>query len=96
MAMKEIFGNGEWQLILGILLGVVVLGFFGWAKFKRDERIVTGFLEDSGVERDHDERTTIAISSATRLAKRRVKKVCRKSSKIRKDDADKGSWKLHP
>jgi len=65
-------------------LVVVILGVFGWLKFRRDEKIVMEFLKNSGVETRDDFTTTTAISSATRLSEARIRKVCGKSAMIRK------------
>jgi len=82
------------QGVLATLLVVFVLGIFGWLKFKRDERIVTGFLKRSGIETGRIPATTQAISSATKLSEERIGKVCSKSTLIRRSRREKGSWKL--
>jgi hypothetical protein len=91
--MSDFFKNGIVQGVLATLIGVLVLGIFGWLKFKRDEKIVTKFLKNSGVETRHNFRTTHAISSATNLSEERIRKVCSKSSKIRRNQKEKESWK---
>lgn len=92
--MSDFFSDGTVQGVLAMLFAVFVLGIFGWLKFKRDEKVVTDLLKNLGVESCHTHRTTHAISSATRLSKKRVHKVCGKSAKIRKSRKEKGSWKL--
>jgi len=79
--------------LLAIPAGVLVLGLFGWLKFKRDEKVVADFLRDSGVEAQPENKTTYEISSSTNLHERRVRKICRKSARIRGEDED--SWKFH-
>jgi len=71
-------------VVLATLVVVVILGVFGWLKFRRDEKIVMEFLKNSGVETRDDFTTTTAISSATRLSEARIRKVCGKSAMIRK------------
>jgi len=92
--MTDYFENGIVQGVLATLLVVFVLGIFGWLKFKRDERIVAGFLKNSGIETGRIPATTQAISSATNLSERRTGKVCSKSTLIRRSRKDKGSWRL--
>ncbi len=92
--MSDFFSNGTVQGVLAMLIAVLVLGIFGWLKFNRDEKVVTDLLKSLGVESCHTHRTTHAISSATNLSKKRVKKVCGKSSRIRKSRKEKKSWKL--
>jgi hypothetical protein len=92
--MSDFFKNGIVQGLLVTLIGAIILGLFGWLKFKRDEKIVAKFLQNSGVETPHTFRTTHAISSSTNLRKERIRKVCSKSSKIRRNQKEKESWKL--
>ena len=83
------------KIVLVSLVVVIVLGLFGWLKFRRDERIVIEFLKSAGVESGDDCTTTAAISSATRLSETRIRRVCSKSTVIRKHHEDSESWKLH-
>ena len=93
--MSDFFKNGIVQGVLATLVGVLILGLFGLLKFKRDEKIVTEFLKNSGVDNSHTFKTTNAISSDTNLSKERIRNVCSKSSKIRRNQKEKGSWKLY-
>ena len=91
--MNELFENETVKLVFGALVVVFVLGVFGWLKFKRDEKLVASFLKDSGVDDEPIHKTTYEISSATRLHEKRVRKVCLKSTRIKKEQDD--SWKFH-
>ena len=91
--MNELFENEIVKLAFAALVGVLVLGLFGWLKFKRDEKVVASFLKDSGVDARRIHKTTYEISSATNLHEKRVRKVCRKSTRIKKEQDD--SWKFH-
>ena len=82
--MSDFFKNGIVQGVLATLVGALILGIFGWLKFKRDEKIVTKFLKNFGVETHHAFRATHEISSATNLNEKPIRKVCSKSSKIRR------------
>lgn len=82
------------QGVLATLIGVLILGIFGWLKFRRDEKIVTEFLKNSGIEPRDVSRTTQAISSATNLSEARIGKVCSKSTMIRRNQKEKESWEL--
>lgn len=91
--MSDFFNNDILQWLLGTLIGGLILGLLGWLKFRRDEKIVSEFLKKSGVETGHTYRTTQTISSVTNLSKKRIRKVCNKSSRI-KNGKDKDSWKI--
>ena len=92
--MSDFFSNGIVQCVLVTLVVVVVLGFFGWLKFRRDEKIVIEFLKKSGVETGDASGTTDAISSATELSEARIRRICSKSARIRKHGKEKGCWTL--
>ena len=51
--MSHFFNDGVIQGVLAVLIAALVLGIFGWLKFKRDERIVDRFLKQSGVASGH-------------------------------------------
>jgi len=92
--MSEFFNNQIVQWVLATLIGGLILGIFGWLQFRRDEKIVTEFLKKSGVETSHTYRTTHAISSVTNLSKKRIRKVCSKSPRIKRNKKEKESWKI--
>ena len=48
--MSQLFND---TIVQGVIAGVIValvLGIFGWLKFKRDEKIVSQFLKKSGFD----------------------------------------------
>jgi hypothetical protein len=83
------------KVVLASLLVVVILGLFGWLKFRRDEKVVIDFLKHAGVDADDDITTTTAISSATRLSESRIRRICGSSASIRRHREDIESWRLH-
>ncbi len=83
------------KVVLVTLVVVIILGLFGWLKFRRDEQIVIAFLKNSGVETGNDYTTTNAIASATRLSETRIRKICGRSDRVRRHHEDRESWKLH-
>ena len=91
--MNELFDNGVVEWVLALLVAIFVLGVFGWLKFKRDEKVVADFLKTSGLEERPRLKTTEEISLATKLHVKRVRRVCRKSTRIKKEQD--GSWKFH-
>ena len=91
--MSEAGLNEIVQWLFGALVAAAVLGFFGWAKFKRDEKLVTEVLKRSSVDPRSVRKTVHEISSVTKLHVKRVKKICRKSTRIKKEQD--GSWRLH-
>ena len=46
--MRNFFDNDGILVVLATLVVVVILGIFGWLKFKRDEKIVMEVLKHSG------------------------------------------------
>ena len=92
--MDNFLDIGIVRMILAIVIGVLVLGLFGWFKFRRDEKIVADFLKTSGVSPDDAFKTTGAISSATHLSENRIRVICGKSTRFRRHREDKESWKL--
>ena len=92
--MNDFFNNRIVQGVLATLVAVVILGVFGWLKFRRDEKIVIEFLKKSGVEAGDASGSTDDISSATRLSEARINRICSKSTMIRKHRKEKGHWTL--
>ena len=91
--MGEAGLNEILQWLFGVLVAAAVLGFLGWAKFKRDEKLVTEVLRRTSVDSRIVRKTIHEISSVTKLHEKRVKKICRKSTRIKKEQD--GSWRLH-
>ncbi|MDX2505260.1 MAG: hypothetical protein QNL62_12410 [Gammaproteobacteria bacterium] len=92
--MSDFLNNDIVQWVLGTLIGGLILGIFGWLKFRRDEQIVTEFLKKSGIENNRRYTTTHEISSVTNLSKKRIRKVCSKSSRIKRNKKEKESWRI--
>jgi hypothetical protein len=92
--MNDLFNNGIVKGVLATLIAVVILGIFGWLKFRRDEKLVAEFLKKSGIETGDTFTSTHAISSATNLSEDRIRKICSKSTRINRDHKEKESWKL--
>ena len=59
--MRDFIDNEVLLVVLATLVVVVILGVFGWLKFRRDEKIVKEVLKNSGVENHEDVVKTIAI-----------------------------------
>jgi len=92
--MSDFFNSEIVQWVLATLIGMLILGILGWLQFKRDEKIVAEFLKRSGIETSRSSRTTRAISSATNLSQKRLRKICSKSPRIKNNQKDNESWKL--
>jgi len=93
--MADFLDNGIVQAVLVAFAAVAVLGLFGWLKFKRDEKVVEEFLKDSGLPDRKRFSTTIEIATATSLHEDRIRKICKKSTRIKKEHKDDDTWKLH-
>ena len=93
--MTDFLDNPLVQAILGLIAGVALLGWFGWLKFKRDEKVVAEFLKNSGVDSRSAFRTTSEISAGTDLHEKRIRIVCGKSARIGPTQDEKDTWKLH-
>jgi hypothetical protein len=66
--MRDIIDN-EVILVGLATLVVVILGVFGWLKFRRDKKIVRELLKNSGVDTRDDITTTGVISKKVRSEK---------------------------
>ena len=67
--MRDFFDNEVVHLVFAALVVVVILGVFGWLKFRRDEKIVMEVLKNSGVENREDAVKTTAISKNVKSEK---------------------------
>ena len=92
--MNDFFNNGIGQWVLATLIVVLILGIFGWLKFRRDEKLVAEFLKKSGIDTGDAYIATHVISSATKLSEDRIRKVCSQSTRISRNHKEKESWKL--
>ena len=92
--MSDFFSSEMVEGVLAALIVILILWIFGWLKFKRDEKIVARFLENAGVETPQACRTTNAIASGTNLSEARIRKVCRNSTRVRRNRKEKESWRL--
>ncbi len=85
------------QIIIGIVSGVIVVVLLGIWKVIHDQKdtdkIIT-FLNNSEATTDNTFRSNHAISSDTNLSEDRVRKLCSKSRKIKRNTKEKESWRL--
>lgn len=92
--MTDLFDNEFVQGVLLAIIGILILGVFGWLKYRRDEKIVTKYLQEYAADSKHTKRTTQAISSATDLSEERIRKICTNHSNVSKHPKQTESWKL--
>ena len=85
------------QIIIGIVSGIAVIAIAAivkHAKDKIDTNKIISFLEASANDTDFTYRSNYAISSETNLSEERVRKLCSKSKKIKRNTKEKESWRL--
>ena len=92
--MDKFFGNGIVQGVLATLIGALLLWFISFIRLKADESKIVKFLMKSQKETQHTLRSTNAISSDLNLSEDRLRKICSKSKKVRRNQKDKESWCL--
>ena len=92
--MKEIFGNGIVQGLLVTLIAAFVFSVINIIRFKVYESKIVDYLLKSRRDTPHSFRSTNAISSDINLSEDRIRKVCGKSKKVRRNQKSKESWCL--
>ena len=85
------------ELVIGILATLIASFIVGSIRFfinKKDTNKILSFLEESKNDTDLEFRSNHAISSETDLTEDRVRKLCSKSKRIKRNANEKESWKL--
>ena len=85
------------QIIIGIISSLVVAIMLGAWKIihdRRDTNKIISFLKNSAATTKNTFRSNHAISSDTNLSEERVRKLCSKSKKIKRNTMEKESWRL--
>jgi len=85
------------QIILGIASGLGVAILLGTWKFindKRDTNRIIDFLKNSEAATEQRFKSSHAISSDTNLSEERVRKLCSKTGRIKRNTREKESWRL--
>lgn len=101
MQMQLLWEVWSWvmtnQLASAVVGGVIVLALAAvvrWVRDVRDSHKVYNFLKGSAAKTGHTFRSTEAIASENKLTERRVEYLCSKHRKIRRNGAEKQSWRL--
>ena len=85
------------QIITGIVSTLVVAILLGiWKVFrdKKDTGKIVFFLRNSKATTDNTFRSNHAISSGTNISEERVRNLCSKCEKIKRNELEKESWRL--
>ncbi len=85
------------QILIAIVSGLIVailLGAWKVAHDRRDTNKIVTFLKNSEATTENTFRSNHAISSNTNLSEERVRKLCSKSNKIKRNTKEKESWRL--
>ncbi len=81
-------------LIASALVVAILLGVFKVISDKRDTNTIIAFLKDSEAATEDRFRSNHAIASDTNLSEERVRKLCSKTNRIRRNPKEKESWCL--
>lgn len=84
-------------ILVGIVSGIaviIIISIAKMAKDKSDTNKIISFLQTSLNTTDHKFRSNHAISSDTNLPEERVRILCSKSKKIKRNTNEKESWQL--
>lgn len=85
------------EIIIGVVSGLAVAILMWVVKVIRDAKhtqSILKFLRNSKESTEFSFRSNYAIASATNLSEDRVRKLCSKSKKIKRNEKEKESWKL--
>ncbi len=85
------------QILIGIVSGIaviIIIGFVKMVKNKSDTNKIISFLQTSLNTTGYTFRSNHAISSDTNLPEERVRNLCSKSKKIKRNTNEKESWQL--
>ena len=92
----------HWEYVIeGIIIGVsagVAIQIINIASkyinFYLEEKIIVDFLKESVKSSKYTFRSTIIICNAVNLPEERVRYICHRSKKIRRNEKEKESWTL--
>ena len=87
----------DYGVVTGIVSGIIVAVLIWFAKVAKDWKdthTILKFLQKSKRNTPHRFRSNHAIASETNLSEDRVRKLCSKSKKIRRNTEQKESWTL--
>ena len=92
----------HWEYVIeGIIIGVsagvaiqIITIASKYFNFYQEEKIIVDFLKESVKSSKYTFRSTIIICNAVNLPEERVRYICHRSKKIRRNVKEKESWTL--
>ena len=92
----------RWEYVIeGIVIGVsagvaiqIINIVSKYINFHQEEKIIVNFLKEAIKEYHKGFRSTIIICNAVNLPEERVRYICNRSKKIRRNEKEKESWTL--
>jgi hypothetical protein len=93
--MLDLISNNA--LVSALIAAAVVAaasGVWKWFHDRKDSQAIYNFLLTSKTGTRFNFRSTVAISSHTKLSEKRVADLCSKHPKIRRNEKEKQSWTL--
>ena len=92
--MEDLLKNGIVQSVIGALIVALILWLIGLMRSRAHENKILEFMRKSEIDTSHKFRSTHAISSAINLSEERIRKICSKSKKIKRNQKENESWQL--
>jgi len=80
--------------VVGTLIAALIIWFIQRFRAQRDSAAIYKFLRQSKEEGRFEFRSTVAISSHTKLPEGRVEELCSRHSKIRRNEKERQTWHL--
>jgi len=85
-------------IVIGVSAGVAIqiINFVSkYINFYQEEKIIVDFLKESIKSSKYTFRSIIIICNAVNLPEERVRYICSRSKKIRRNEKEKESWTLN-
>lgn len=86
------------QIIIGVIISLVVslcLCFIRFLRNVKDTKKIINYLKNSKEKTGYSFRSNHAIASDTHLTEERVRTLCSRSKKVKRNEKEKESWKLN-
>lgn len=94
--MNDFFKNRIVQSIIASLIVAFLIWLISWLRSNNDTKKIISYMEESREKTSHVFKSTHAISSAINISEEKVRKICSKNTKIKRNEKEKEkeSWRL--